>query len=69
MISDTTALAKQGADEDLELADEVRGVGAVLVNSVEKLRFVAGTWSARHSAERSTKERGRGKGEEPLTLL
>ena len=69
MVSDATTLAEQDADEDFELADEVPGVGAVLVNGVEKLRFVAGTWSARHTAERSTKERGGGEGEEPLTLL
>ena len=48
MNSDITALAEKGADEDFELADKMRGVDAVLVHGVEKLRFIAGTWSVRH---------------------
>lgn len=46
MVSDSPALAEQGADEDFELADKMRGVSAVLVDSVEKLRFVARRWLA-----------------------
>ena len=69
MVSDTPALAEQSADEDFELADKMRGVSAVLVDGVEKLRFVASTWLACPSAERFGKERGREKGEEVLTPL
>ncbi|MCJ1455925.1 hypothetical protein MMC28_006282 [Mycoblastus sanguinarius] len=40
------ALTKQDVDEYLELADKLRRVGAVLVDSVEKFRFVARPWLA-----------------------
>jgi len=69
MVSDTPTLAEQGADEDFELADKMRGVSAVLVDGVEKLRFVASTWLACPSAERFGEERGRGEGEGELTPL
>ena len=46
MVLDTPSLAEQGADEDFELADKMRWVSAVLVDGVEKLRFVASTWLA-----------------------
>ena len=69
MASDTPALAEQGADEDFEFADKMRRVSAVLVDGIEKLRFVASTWSACDSAEQLGKERGKGRGEEVLTPL
>lgn len=47
----------------------MRGVSAVLVDGVEKLRFVASTWLACPSAERFGEERGRGEGEGELTPL
>ena len=43
MVSDAPALAEQGADKDFEFADKMCGISAVLVDGIEKLRFVAGT--------------------------
>jgi hypothetical protein len=43
MVSNTPTLAEQDVDEDFELADKMREVSAVLIDGVEKLRFVAST--------------------------
>lgn len=43
MISNILAFVEQDVDEDFELANKVREVSVVLIDSVKKLRFVART--------------------------
>jgi len=43
MFSNILALVEQDVDEDFELANKMREVSVVLIDSVEKLRFVART--------------------------
>lgn len=43
MFSNILALVEQDVDEDFELANKVPEVSVVLIDSVEKLRFVART--------------------------
>jgi hypothetical protein len=43
MVSNTLALVEQDVDKDFELANKMREVSAILIDSIEKLRFVART--------------------------